>query len=404
MASETPFATLKLKGSQCFGLDAHPSKRLHAAGLISGQLKLFSYEPPSEDPSGGNAQQVWSARPHTSACRAVRFAADGETIYSTGADGTLQERDIEKNKPVWRRRNAMPAPINAMALLGEKGVATGDDEGHVRCWDMRQRSVAMRFHEHTEYISDILYTDQRNKHTLAVSGGDGYLAIFDLRKGALWARSDQQEEELLCLCLMKHGKKLLCGTEEGPVGIYSWGNFGDVSDRLLGHPSSVDCMVPHTEDHMITGSADGLIRFVSVHPNKVLGILGDHGESPIEALAMDVSSKDVLISASHDQSIRLWDIAYLNEENDTEDEEEEGEEEEEDSDEDDDEKDSDDSEDGAASSKAPSSKRQRRGDGASTVASTNAAKRKQVMDIVKPGSAIRLGAGFFSGMDQSGFL
>ena len=141
MSSETPFATLKLKGSQCFGLDAHPSKRLHAAGLISGQLKLFSYEPPSEDPSGGNAQQVWSARPHTSACRAVRFAADGETIYSTGADGTLQERDIEKNKPVWRRRNAMPAPINAMALLGEKGVATGDDEGHVRCWDMRQRSV-----------------------------------------------------------------------------------------------------------------------------------------------------------------------------------------------------------------------------------------------------------------------
>ena len=84
MADE-PFATLRLKAS-CFGLDAHPSNRLLAAGLISGQLKLFSYTPPAEDPAGGSAQQVWSARPHEGACRAVRFSADGKSIYSTGAD------------------------------------------------------------------------------------------------------------------------------------------------------------------------------------------------------------------------------------------------------------------------------------------------------------------------------
>ena len=127
MADELqPFARLSLK-STCFGLDSHPQKRLLSAGLISGQLKLFSYETPSEDALGGSARQVWSARPHDGACRAVRFAADGATVYSTGADGTLQQRDVEANKPAWRRRNAAAAPINALALLGEAGVATGDD-------------------------------------------------------------------------------------------------------------------------------------------------------------------------------------------------------------------------------------------------------------------------------------
>ena len=140
MADE-PFARIRLKAT-CFGLDAHPTEPLLAAGLISGQLKLFDYEKPAEDPTGGSAKQRWSARPHSGACRAVRFASDGNTVYSTGADGTLQQRDVETNKPTWRRRNAASATINALALTGETGVATGDDEGMVRCWDMRQRRVA----------------------------------------------------------------------------------------------------------------------------------------------------------------------------------------------------------------------------------------------------------------------
>ena len=159
---------------------------------------MFRYEPPSEDPEGGNVRQVWSARPHEGACRVVRFAPDGNTVYSSGADGTLQQRSVETNKPVWRRRKAAPAPINALALLGEVGVATGDDEGAVRCWDMRSKTVSLKFQEQSDFVSDMLYTDQRGTHTLCVSGGDGHLAVFDLRKGRLWARSDQQEDELLC--------------------------------------------------------------------------------------------------------------------------------------------------------------------------------------------------------------
>lgn len=33
--------------------------------------------------------------------------------------------------------------------------------------------------------------------------GDGYLSVFDMRKGVLEARSDQEEEDLLSIALVK---------------------------------------------------------------------------------------------------------------------------------------------------------------------------------------------------------
>ena len=405
---EAAFATLKLK-SACFGLDAHPSRRLVAAGLVSGQVKLFSYDTPIEDLEGGSAVQLWSARPHKGGCRGTMFDASGATIYSTGSDGTLQQRDVESNKPTWRRRKAHTTSVNALVRLGDVGVATGDDDGTVRCWDMRQRSCSLQFREQSDYVSDLLYTDQKNKHTLMVTGGDGFLSVFDLRAGRLWARSDQQEEELLCMCMLKHGKKLLCGTEGGPVGIFSWGDFGDISDRMLGHPASVDAMVAHSDDHVITGAADGLLRLVGVHPNKVFGVLGDHGEAGIEALALS-SERDVLASAAHDNTIRLWDIKYLSEEGE-EGEEGEGGGEGGDSDDDEDSDDSDggDSDAEGAASSAPKAAKTAKGRAASSRASSvgdtadgastfGGRKRKQLSDVPRPGAAISMASSFFRDM------
>lgn len=292
-AAELPyFASVKLR-AQPFGIDLHPSRKLLAAGLISGQVKLFSFDASSLAESS-------SARPHSDACRAVRFSADGRALFTASSDCGLQQRDVAANKPRWRQLDAHEEPINALCLTGENGVATGDDGGAVKLWDVRTRKPALSFDEHNDFISSMLYTDAKNRNTLCAAGGDGCLSVFDLRKGQLWARSDPQEDELLCLALLKGGKKLLCGGQEGVVGIYSWGNFGDVSDRLLGHPTSVDCMAAYGEDHVLTGSGDGLIRLVGVHPNKVMGVVGEHDEHTVEDLALDAEA-EVLASCGHDQ-------------------------------------------------------------------------------------------------------
>ena len=131
----------------------------------------------------------------------------------------------------------------------------------------------MEFEDHEGTVSDMIVNDDNTM--LLSSGNDGYLCVFDLRKKELYARSDNFEEDLTALCLMKYGKKVLVSSSEGVINIFKWDWFGDCNDRIVGHPGSIDTMIKYDEDTLITGSEDGIIRAVSVLPNKIIAILGD---------------------------------------------------------------------------------------------------------------------------------
>lgn len=107
------------------------------------------------------------------------------------------------------------------------------------------------------------------------ASGDGMLGVFDLRTKKLYAMSDHFEEDLTSVVIMKEGKKVLASTSEGTINIFSWDWFGDCNDRIIGHPGSIDTMICYDDDIIITGCEDGLIRAVSVLPNKIIAILGD---------------------------------------------------------------------------------------------------------------------------------
>ena len=100
---------------------------------------------------------------------------------------------------------------------------------------------------------------------------------------------------MLCLSVIKHGKKVVCGQQDGVLGVFSWGDWGDIrclhvfvcaslfflcvnkyflnsvyrclkpfpktSDRFPGHPNSVDSIIKVDEDTILTGSLDGIVRF-----------------------------------------------------------------------------------------------------------------------------------------------
>lgn len=123
------------------------------------------------------------------------------------------------------------------------------------------------------------------------------------------------------------------GTQLGPLTIFDRSKgYGDCVDRFLGHPSSVETMVSLsssqiTQDVIATGSSDGLIRVVQIHPSKFLGVIAAHGGSsadqeegeskdqaqqnteglPIERMKLD-RHKKWLGSISHDELLKLTDI------------------------------------------------------------------------------------------------
>uniref|UniRef100_A0A7I4DU66 Anaphase-promoting complex subunit 4 WD40 domain-containing protein n=1 Tax=Physcomitrium patens TaxID=3218 RepID=A0A7I4DU66_PHYPA len=69
------------------------------------------------------------------------------------------------------------------------------------------------------------------------------------------------------------------------------------------------------EDTLLTGSSDGIIRIVSILPNKMIGVIGEHADFPVERLAFS-HDRNILGSASHDNTLKLWDVKYLHEDDD----------------------------------------------------------------------------------------
>jgi WD repeat-containing protein 55 len=299
-------------------------------------------------------------------CRAVRFGSDGTSLWTGGSAGDVVCLDAgvvstfsgaTSSKQSSAIKYSIPdaaynkAPIQVLhELLPGNLLVTGDEAGGVRVWDprmldnstsrssssstafgnqkQRPTGCVASWKEHEDYVSALTHAD--DGHTLLATSADGTLSVYDLRMAAAAARqpqanqnvpgvvrrSDPQEDELLSVCVMKHGKKVVCGTAEGVLAVFSYGVWGDVSDRFPGHPASIDALLKVDEDTLLTGSSDGLIRVVSIHPDKLIGVLGDSHEGfPIEKLQF-TADRSYVGSVTHDNYIRLWDARVLQEEYD----------------------------------------------------------------------------------------
>lgn len=175
----------------------------------------------------------------------------------------------------------------------------------------------MKRHDHKDYVSSMC-TVEGSSEQLFSAGADGKLGVWDLREGSdgsdpvlkLKAISIGTDDELLSVCALRGGRKVVCGTSEGVLNVYSSKNWSDYSERIPGHPLSVESMIKVDEDTILTGSIDGIIRVVQIQPGKLLGIVGDHGDLPIERLSVSCDQRQ-LASCSHDDYIRIHDVAYL---------------------------------------------------------------------------------------------
>lgn len=60
---------------------------------------------------------------------------------------------------------------------------------------------------------------------------------------------------------------------------------------------------------ILTGSSDGLLRAVQLLPTKLIGVIADHGEFPIERVAVDLGGEGRWVgSAGHEDVLKMTDL------------------------------------------------------------------------------------------------
>ncbi|XP_068164299.1 WD repeat-containing protein 55 [Antennarius striatus] len=281
----------------------HPSRDILVCGDVDGDVYAYSYSC-----TLGENREVWSSGHHLKSCRQVRFSADGLKLYSVSRDKAIHLLDAERGQLVTRIRGAHGAPIYSLLLVDENILATGDDRGTLKVWDMRKGMAIMDLTHHEDYISDIA-VDQA-KRILLTASGDGTMGVFNIKRRRFELLSEYQSGDLTSVALMKRGKKVVCGSSDGTIYLFNWNGFGATSDRFAIKAESVECIIPITDNIMCTASMDGYIRAINLLPNRVIGCIGQHVGEPIEELAKSWDSR-FLASSAHDQLIKFWDISSL---------------------------------------------------------------------------------------------
>lgn len=165
---------------------------------------------------------------------------------------------------------------------------------------------------HTDHITSFLPLPGINPHHVLSTSGDCTLSIFDLRKTAAVATSEDQEDELLSSSFADDSRRIIVGTQLGFITMWKSGEWLDHVDRIApaerlrksDEAPSIDCLCK-IEGGVIVGSSDGVIRRLGFRPNKYLDVVGKC-ELGVTGIIAVPEMEGWIVSASGSK-IAFWD-------------------------------------------------------------------------------------------------
>ncbi|KAI8427791.1 hypothetical protein MSG28_002197 [Choristoneura fumiferana] len=278
----------------------NPARNLIALANIMGDVLLYEY-------NDNETKLVNTLELHVKACRDVEFDANGNIMYTTAKDKSIMATDVETGKLKNCIENAHEEPVYKLLCLDTNKIVTGDDAGTVKLWDLRKPDPIFNIKIGEEHVADMITTEARKY--LVCAGGDGALTSIDLKGSKIYSTSEDYDSELTCMGLFRSDTKLLVGSSRGKLYLFNWKEFGLHSDEYIGEKHSISCMIPITQNIVVTSGEDGILRAAHMFPQRQLGVVGQHS-LPVECL--DISHDGCYIaSCSHNNDVKFWNISYF---------------------------------------------------------------------------------------------
>lgn len=190
-------------------------------------------------------------------------------------------------------------------------LATGDDDGIVKVWDLRwgKRQCVATFEEHADFISGFDYNPDMS--LLFATSGDGSLSVYNVRTRKCVDISENKNYDFTAVCEMKNGEYIVTGTSEGTIAIFRFGIWANPVDAIKTTYGSVECMCFLTEDMVAVGFADGRVRTYSISPNRLVTVSAIHNEHvPVSHVSLARDGKYIATSGD-DCFVKFWSVYHL---------------------------------------------------------------------------------------------
>lgn len=284
----------------------HPTENLVVAGDLDGVIKAWKFDEESKE----KPELTLEEKAHEDTIRGLYFSPSGDKLFSIGTDKQLLISDVSTGKPVLSLQDAFENSPYCICSTNENVIATGDENGIVRLFDIRKKNpiddLLIDDGRCEDTIRDI-YISNDGKYLLAASG-DGTLSTYNCKRKMFLMDSESFGSDLCSVIGIRNETKALVTASDGMIQLYNWKEFGHPSDMFSGHIKGDLVACKMNEQVILTGDVKGCIRAVNILPNRILETVGTHKSGvPIERL--DVFNERLALSlGTGSEEIRFWNL------------------------------------------------------------------------------------------------
>ena len=195
---------------------------------------------------------------HRGSVTSLNIAPDGKTMVSAASDGIK----------VWDLTTLPYSPLYNLTELGNSTnkaainpngylLASGNDDGKVQFWNLRNGTFISEFIPHKEPISGIAFSQEGN--VLITASHDRTIKLWDLESGQLLQELTGHTRAILTIALHPYRNILATG---GKDGVIFWDlDRGTILTRLQENEGWIQSLAFSPDGrYLATGSYDSIVR------------------------------------------------------------------------------------------------------------------------------------------------
>ena len=191
----------------------------------------------------------------------------------------------------------------AMCLLEFKPniLLVGTNENYISLWNLNTKIQEFIFLGHEKWVNDLV---KCNEAIFASCSNDKNIIIWDLNNRKLIKKIPAHDDCIMAIIKLNNGN-LCSGSCDLIIKIWNW-ETSECLYKYEGFENWIRCLCQFDEQTLLVGSD----KTISVWKNReIKGILSEHNNDVRDLCVID---KNYFASASFDNTIKIWNINFLN--------------------------------------------------------------------------------------------
>ena len=177
----------------------------------------------------------------------------------------------------------------------------GTNENYISLWDLNSRIQEYIFLGHQKWVNGLV---KCNEEVFASCSNDKNIIIWDFINKKLIKKIQAHDDCIMALIKLNNGK-LCSGSCDLIIKIWNW-QTSECLYKYEGFENWIRCLCQFDEQTLLVGSD----KTITVWKNReIKGILSEHNNDVRDFCVID---ENYFASASFDNTIKIWNINFLN--------------------------------------------------------------------------------------------